>query len=56
MLDESRPSFYENIHLNYVKGAKIDMVSSWAQGKIFIGIDLAQESIDSSNLKKHDRQ
>ncbi len=56
LLDKNNPSFYKNIHLNYVKGAKIDTVSSLADGKLFTGIDAAVESIDSSNLKQHDRQ
>jgi len=56
LLDKNNPSFYENIHLNYVKGAKVDTVTTWADGKLFTGIDAAVESIDSSNLKEHNRQ
>ncbi|MBU1088220.1 MAG: TonB-dependent receptor [Candidatus Omnitrophica bacterium] len=56
LLDKTNPAFYENIHLNYVKGVKVDTVGVWAQGKVFAGVDTALESIDSSNLKQHDRQ
>ncbi|MBU1044694.1 MAG: TonB-dependent receptor [Candidatus Omnitrophica bacterium] len=56
LLNKDNPAFYENNHLNYVKGVKVDTVNVWAQGKVFAGIDAALESIDSSNLKQHDRQ
>ncbi|MFH1062963.1 MAG: TonB-dependent receptor [Candidatus Omnitrophota bacterium] len=56
LLDKTNPAFYENIHLNYVKGAKLDIVGAWAEGKVFAGIDTARESIDSSNLNQHARQ
>lgn len=55
LLDKTNPSFYENIHVNYIKGVKIDMTGELAQGKVFAGIDSARESIDSSSLEQHDR-
>lgn len=55
MLKKSNPAFYENIHVNYVKGAKIDMISEFYSGRIFYGVDTAVESINSSNLGKHNR-
>lgn len=56
LLDKTNPGFYENNHLNYVKGVKLDIVGEWNEGKVFTGIDTASESIDSSNLKQHSRQ
>jgi iron complex outermembrane receptor protein len=55
MLNKDDPAFYENRHLNYVKGAKIDLAYLGDCYKLFAGIDSARESIKSSSLNNHKR-
>lgn len=54
-LDKTRPSFYENFHTNYIKGAKADVICESSTSRLLTGVDFAQESIDSSSLNKHKR-
>ncbi|MFH2145011.1 MAG: TonB-dependent receptor [Candidatus Omnitrophota bacterium] len=55
MLDEANPGFFENFHTNYTTGAKVDILGDAAFGAYFTGLDAKEESIDSTNLGKHNR-
>ena len=56
LLDRSDPAFYENLHTNRILGVKLDIVNELTLGKIFSGVDIATESIDSSSLGDRQRQ
>lgn len=56
LLDRSNPRFYENLHTNRVLGVKLDVVHDLPLGKIFSGVDIATEDIESSSLGNRDRQ
>ncbi|MBU4305017.1 MAG: TonB-dependent receptor [Candidatus Omnitrophica bacterium] len=55
LLNRMNPGFYENLHTNYISGAKIDTVFELEEGKLCTGIDSCEERIKSSSLGKHAR-
>ena len=54
-MDRTRPGWNENLHTNYLTGMKIDGIYDLEEGKLFGGMDIVEEKIDSSSFNNHQR-
>jgi len=55
ILDRDRRFWMRNTHKTYTSGAEVQLTVETGAGAVILGADISRDKIDSTNLRKHER-